>query len=140
MANDSLPFIPIGRSGPHHSADEVEVADMREESIVALPEALGSMVRGLLVSQCQRAGFLRASSRRPRTPGPAWPWLPRVGVHLTTATAVEHLPHDGVRTVEVRDLSAISVFLLWREDDDDPALHRVLRTSEQVLAAGSGDH
>ena len=45
-----------------------------------------------------------------------------------------HLPLDGVCIRELADpLPPISVYLIWRLGDDDPALRRVLRTSEDVL-------
>jgi DNA-binding transcriptional LysR family regulator len=57
-----------------------------------------------------------------------------VGMHFTTASAVAHLPLDGVRIREIADdVPPIQVYLLWRQDDDDPALHCVLRTSEALL-------
>jgi hypothetical protein len=44
------------------------------------------------------------------------------------------MPTDGVSIQEIADpLPPIRVYLVWRRGDDDPALHRVLRTSEAVL-------
>ena len=57
-----------------------------------------------------------------------------VGLHFTSASAVAHLPLEGVRMCELADdLPPIQVYLIWRQDDDAPALHRVLRTSQDVL-------
>jgi hypothetical protein len=57
-----------------------------------------------------------------------------VGLHFTTASAVAHLPLDGVRVREVADsLPMIDVVLAWRRDDDSAVLHRVLQTSKEVL-------
>ena len=57
-----------------------------------------------------------------------------VGLHFTTAGAVAHLPLDGVCVREITDpLPPIAVYLIWRRDDRDPALRRVLRTSDEVL-------
>jgi DNA-binding transcriptional LysR family regulator len=47
---------------------------------------------------------------------------------------VAHLPLDGVRIREIADpVPPIFVYLIWRQDDDDPALRHVLRTSEEIL-------
>jgi DNA-binding transcriptional LysR family regulator len=60
-----------------------------------------------------------------------------VGLHFTTASAVAQLPLEGVCIRELADpLPPISVYLIWRLGDDDPALRRVLRTSEDVLPGG----
>ena len=57
-----------------------------------------------------------------------------VGLHFTTASAVAHLPLDGVRVREIADpLPLIDVYLMWRRDDDSSVLRRVLRTSEEIL-------
>jgi DNA-binding transcriptional LysR family regulator len=57
-----------------------------------------------------------------------------VGLHFTTAGAVAHLPLDGVRIREIADpLPPIAVYLIWRRNDRNPALRRVLHTSEKVL-------
>ncbi|GAA2535966.1 MULTISPECIES: hypothetical protein [Pseudonocardia] len=58
----------------------------------------------------------------------------RVGLHFTTASAVVHLPLDGVRVREIADpLPPVDVYLIWRRDDDSSVLRRVLRTSEEIL-------
>lgn len=116
------------------NAEVVRIADLRDEPVVALPESSGSAVRGMLVARCHVAGF---APRFVQTAPDSWTCVALVaagvGLHLTTASAVEHLPLDGVHIVEVADLPAISVYLVWREDDENPALRRVLETSERVL-------
>jgi hypothetical protein len=43
-------------------------------------------------------------------------------MHFTTASAVAHLPLEGVRICEIADdVPTIHVYLIWRQDDDDPA-------------------
>jgi DNA-binding transcriptional LysR family regulator len=125
--------VPIGHRLA--DADELRFADFRDEPFVAFPESFGSAVRGMLVSHCQAAGF---APRFAQTAPDSWTCVALVsagvGLHFTTASAVTHLPLDGVRVREIADpLPAISVYLIWREDDDDPVLDRVLRTSEEIL-------
>lgn len=113
----------------------VRIEDFRGQAFVAFPESYGSAVRATLTSSCQAAGFL---PRIVQTAPDSWTCMALVaagvGLHLTTGSAVEHLPVDGVHVREVADpLPAISVFLIWRQDDEAPALHRVLRTADDVL-------
>ncbi|MFB9384651.1 LysR family transcriptional regulator [Pseudonocardia petroleophila] len=121
----------------HRLADaaEVRITDFRDEPFVAFPESFGSAVRATLVERCQAAGFA------PRFAQPApdsWTATALVsagvGLHFTTASAVAHLPLDGVRVREIADpLPLIDVYLMWRRDDDSSVLRRVLRTSEEIL-------
>ena len=116
-------------------ADALRFADFRDEPFVTLPESFGSVVRAIFVSRCQTTGF---TPRFAQTAPDSWTCVALVsagvGLHFTTASAVAHLPLDGVRVCEIADpLPAISVYLIWRQDDDDPVLQRVLRTSEEVL-------
>lgn len=130
--------VPVGHRLA--DADEVRVADLRDEPFAAFPESFGSAVRGILVERCQAAGF---TPRVVQTAPDSWTGVALVsagvGLHLTTAGAVAHLPLDGVRVREIADpLPATSVFLLWRRDDTSPVPHRVLRTAEAVLPDADG--
>ncbi|GAA1223467.1 LysR family transcriptional regulator [Pseudonocardia alaniniphila] len=115
-------------------AEELRFDDFRDEPFVAFPESFGSSVRAILVSGCQAVGF---APRFVQIAPDSWTSIALVsagvGLHFTTATAVAHLPLDGVHICEIADPPAISVYLLWRQGDDDPVLHRVLRTSVEVL-------
>ncbi|MFC5139095.1 LysR substrate-binding domain-containing protein [Actinomycetospora rhizophila] len=100
-----------------------------------LPESSGSAVRGVLVSRCHAASF---TPRIAQTAPDSWTCvalvLAGVGLHLTTASAMAQLPLEGVSIREVADrLPPISVYLVWRSDDDDPALGHVLATADRVL-------
>jgi DNA-binding transcriptional LysR family regulator len=117
--------------------DTIAVSDLRDEPLVAFPESHGSVVRAILVAQCQAAGFV---PRFVQTSPDSWTCVALVaagvGLHFTTTQAVAYLPLEGVRIREITDpLPTISVFLVWREGPaEHSALHRVLATSEQVLA------
>ncbi|MHA6779814.1 LysR family transcriptional regulator [Pseudonocardia saturnea] len=117
------------------NAYEVRIADLRDEPVVAFPESFGSAVRAMFVERCHTAGF---APRFAQSAPDSWTATALVsagvGLHFTTASAIAHLPLDGVRVREIADpMPAIDVFLAWRRDDDSPVLHRVLRTSETVL-------
>lgn len=109
-------------------------ADLRDEPLVAFPEASGSAVRGILVTQCRAAGF---EPRFVQTAPDTWTCVALVsagvGLHLTTTSAVAHLPLDGVRIRELAGPPPILEYLIWRADDDSAALARVLGTSEDLL-------
>lgn len=113
----------------------VRFTDLRDEPFVAFPESFGSAVRAVLVTGCQAAGF---APRFVQTAPDSWTSVALVsagvGLHFTTASAVEHLPLDGVCVREVDEPGTqVSVYLIWRKGDDDPVLRRVLATSEEVL-------
>lgn len=125
--------VPTGH--PLAARSHLRFADLREEPFVAFPESFGSAVRGLLVEHCRAAGF---APRFVQTAPDSWTCVALVsagvGLHFTTRSAVEHLPLDGVSIVEIEDpLPAISVHLLWRSDDRDPALAHVVETADRVL-------
>jgi DNA-binding transcriptional LysR family regulator len=115
--------------------DPLRFADFRDEPFVAFPESFGSAVRAVLVARCQALGF---APRFAQTAPDSWTSIALVaagvGLHFTTGSAVQNLPLDGVLIREVADpLPPITVYLIWREGDDDAVLQRVLRTSKEVL-------
>ena len=125
--------VPVGHRLA--GAGAVTIADLRDEPLVALPEEFGSAVRAVFVERCRLAGF---APRFVQAAPDSWTCTALVsagvGLHVTTASAVAHLPLDGVRVREIADpLPTIGVFLAWRRDDDSPVLHRVLQTSAEVL-------
>lgn len=124
--------LPAGH--PLAAGAEVGLADLPDEPLVGLPEAAGSMVRSVVVVRCQEAGFL---PRFVQSAPDSWTCMALVsagvGLHLTTASAVEHMPLDGIVVREVAgDLPPVSIHLI-RLTDDDPVLRRVLRTAARAL-------
>lgn len=131
--------VPVGHRLA--AADELRIRDLRDEPVVAFPESFGSAVRTMFVEQCQAAGF---APRFAQSAPDSWTATALVsagvGLHFTTASAIAHLPLEGVRVCEIADpLPAIGVFLAWRRDDDSPVLRRVLQTSEDVLPGDDTD-
>lgn len=113
----------------------VRLTDLRDEPFVAFPESFGSAVRAILVTHCQAVGF---TPRFAQTSPDTWTSIALVaagaGLHFTSASAVATLPLDGVRITDVADaLPAVTVYLIWRSDDETPALRRVLDTAAEVL-------
>jgi DNA-binding transcriptional LysR family regulator len=125
--------VPAGH--PLAAKGRIGFADMRDEPFVAFPESYGSVVRSVFVDRCHAAGF---APRFVQSIPDTWTGVALVsagvGMHFTMARAIAHLPLDGVAICELADdLPLIEVFLIWRRGDDDPALARVLRTSEELL-------
>jgi DNA-binding transcriptional LysR family regulator len=120
---------------PLADAGSVSFADLRDEPFITLPEVFGSAVRAIFVSSCHRAGF---APDIVQTAPDSWTCFALVaagvGLHFTTDSAFRQLTLEGVRTVPLTDeIPSIFGYLLWRTDDRDPALARVLGISEQVL-------
>jgi DNA-binding transcriptional LysR family regulator len=125
--------VPMGH--PLSGGGQLRFADLRDEPFVAFPESFGSAVRSAFVARCQASGFTPVFAQ---TAPDSWTSVALVsagvGLHFTTASAVAHLPLEGVRICEIADdVPLIRVYLVWRRGDDAPALQRVLRTSEAVL-------
>lgn len=117
-------------------------AEFRDEPFVAFPESFGSVVRAMLVARCEACGF---TPRFAQSAPDSWTCVALVaagvGLHLTTASAVVNLPLDGVRIQEIADpLPPVTTYLIWRQDDENPVLDRVLRSSEAVLPEAGRGH
>lgn len=127
--------VAVPAAHPLAARDALHFADFRNEPFIAFPESFGSAVRAVLVARCQSLGF---TPRFTQTAPDSWTAIALVaagvGLHFTSAGAVENLPLDGVEVREIADpLPPVTVYLIWREDDDDPVLQRVLQTSTEVL-------
>ncbi|MEV5831443.1 LysR substrate-binding domain-containing protein [Spirillospora sp. NPDC052242] len=120
---------------PAAQAPSVSFADLRNEPFIALPEDFGSAVRTMFVNACHTAGFVPDIVQ---TAPDSWTCVALVaagvGLHFTTDSAVSQMPLDGVRIVPLtEDIPPVHGYLLWRTGDRDPALTKILRTSEEVL-------
>ena len=125
--------IPSGH--PLAESDSVAMAAVRDEPFIALPEALGSAVRSVFVASCRAAGFVPDIVQ---TAPDSWTCTALVaagvGLHFTTDAAVAQMTLDGVRIVTIADeIPAVDSYLVWRADDPDPALTKVLETAAHVL-------
>ncbi|MCU1682759.1 MAG: LysR family transcriptional regulator [Amycolatopsis sp.] len=127
--------LAVPSAHPLAGAAAVSFADLRGESFIALPEAAGSAVRAMFVAGCHAAGF---APNLVQTAPDSWTCVALVaagvGLHVTTDSAVEHMALDSVQVVPfAEETTPISGYLLWRRDDSDPALAKVLVVSELVL-------
>ena len=126
--------LAVPSSHPVAGAASVSFADLRDEPFITLPEAFGSEVRAMFVSGCHAAGF---TPDIVQTAPDSWTCVALVaagvGLHFTPDSAVRQMPLDGVRIVPLTEETPIFGYLLWRTGDRDPALAKVLETSEQVL-------
>ncbi|GLY70526.1 LysR substrate-binding domain-containing protein [Amycolatopsis taiwanensis] len=115
--------------------ESVSFAELRDEPFIMLPETSGSAVRAQFVSRCHTAGF--APDIVHSAPD-SWTCIALVaagvGLHFTIDSALNQMPLNGVRIVSLTDeIPPIFSYLLWRTDDRDPALAKVLKVSEQAL-------
>jgi DNA-binding transcriptional LysR family regulator len=125
---------------PLAGRDMVGVADLRQESFVALPADPGSSVRDAFIRSCYEAGF---APNIVQVAPDSWTVMALVaagvGVTFSIDTAVEHIPSDGISVVPLREgVEPTYARLAWREDDDSPALREVLRASEAALPTPQG--
>ncbi|WP_308103554.1 LysR substrate-binding domain-containing protein [Actinocorallia sp. API 0066] len=125
--------VPAGH--PFAGAESVSFADLYGEPLIALPESVESAVHAMFVAGCHTAGF---APDIVQTAPDSWTCVALVaagvGLHFTTDSAVAQMTLDGVRIVPLTEgMPPISGYLLWRADDRDPALAKVLELSERVL-------
>ncbi|HET6500582.1 MAG TPA: LysR substrate-binding domain-containing protein [Amycolatopsis sp.] len=125
--------VPSGH--PLADAGSASFADLRDQPFITLPEEFGSAVRAVFVACCHSAGF---APDIVQTAPDSWTCFALVaagvGLHFTTDSALRQLALEGVRIVPLEDETPpIFGYLLWRADDRDPALRKVLEISEQVL-------
>ncbi|HJQ48122.1 MAG TPA: LysR substrate-binding domain-containing protein [Amycolatopsis sp.] len=121
----------------HRLAGESQVSftDLRDELFITLPEVVGSAVRAQFVSCCHTAGF---APDIVQTAPDSWTCVALVaagvGLHYITDSAVRQMTLDGVRVVALTDdIPPLFGYLMWRLDDPDPALARVLEIAAEVL-------
>jgi DNA-binding transcriptional LysR family regulator len=105
------------------------LADLREEDFVVY-SAPGSVVNAAVTQACLSAGYL---PRRTHEAAEVSIILTQVAAGLGVAVLPESvlaLHVDGVRFVPVTDDVSVDLALAWREDDDSPALARLLQALE----------
>lgn len=125
--------VPAGH--PLAGEREVSFADLRDEPFIALPEAVGSVVRAQFVSCCHTAGF---APEIVQTASDSWTCVALVaagvGLHYTTDSALRQMTLDGIRVAALADdVPPIFSYLVWRVGDRDPALAKVLGIADEVL-------
>lgn len=121
-------ILAVPSDHPVSKAGSVSFGDLREESFITLPEAVGSVVRAQFLSSCHRAGFAPdIVQTAPDSCTCVALVAAGVGLHYTTDSALRQMTFDGVRGVVVFDETpSIFSYLLWRKDDRDRVLAKVL--------------
>ncbi|MFW0794435.1 LysR substrate-binding domain-containing protein [Gordonia sp. CPCC 205515] len=128
--------IVIGLPRAHRLADDDAVAmgDLADERWVTLPADPGSVTRDLLVRFAYEAGFVpRIVQSAPDSFSLTALVAAEVGATLTVSSVAGNITNDDVVFLPLRDAPVLDVRLAWREDNESPATHEVLRLSEEAL-------
>ncbi|SDK02464.1 transcriptional regulator, LysR family [Cryobacterium psychrotolerans] len=127
--------IAIHSSHPLADRKSVSMADLVGEPFVTLPQDPGAILRDHLFRLASTAGFVPSIVQvAPDT----WTLVSlvaaEIGIALTVSTVAENVYYPGVIFLPLEDdTEPILLQLVWRSDNDSPALREVLRLSERVL-------
>ncbi len=113
----------------------VSMKDCRDEAFIALPGNPGSSVRDAFVRAAYDAGY---APDIVQTAPDSWTVMALVaagvGITFSVDAAVANVPQEGIEVVALREgQRAVHSRLVWRHGDRNPALHAVLRLSEEAL-------
>ncbi|MET7767893.1 LysR substrate-binding domain-containing protein [Nocardia sp. NPDC005366] len=137
----SLNYYRIAVPANHRLADrsEVEFAELANEAWVLLPSS-GSLMREETIKKAEAIGFTpRVVQEAPDTSTIMALVAAGVGITMTVDTAVANGAAQGIRVLSIADDRAVAPWrLVWRSDDDNPALQRVLEISNAVLPTPPG--
>ena len=114
---------------------EVSMAECRDEPFVALPADPGSSVRDAFIETASQAGFV---PNIVQTAPDSWTAVALVaagvGITFTLDTAIANVVQTGIEVVRISECDRPTFQqLAWRQEDRSPALHAVLRASEEAL-------
>lgn len=114
---------------------EVSITECRDEPFVALPADPGSSVRDAFVETASQAGFVPdIVQNAPDTWTAIALVAAGVGITFTVDTAIANVVQTGIDVVRISECGGPTFQqLAWRQDDRSPALHAVLRASEEAL-------
>ncbi|MFZ2177316.1 MAG: LysR family transcriptional regulator [Rhodococcus sp. (in: high G+C Gram-positive bacteria)] len=130
---DLVIALPIGH--PLASRPSVRIEDLAGEAWVMLPAEPGSMLRDLLLRLGHDAGFSpRIVQSAPDSMSLVALVSAEVGCSMTVSSVAENVVNPEVVFVPLAGRAKpLDVRLIWREDDESPALREVLRLSEEAL-------
>ncbi|MEV0701676.1 LysR substrate-binding domain-containing protein [Saccharopolyspora sp. NPDC050389] len=115
-------------------ARRVGLDDLRGESFISYPTNRGSVVNQLVQAACLQLGFSpNFVQEAPDTHTILSLVGAGSGVSLVPMTA-GHLKVPGVVLVPVHDAPAVPLALVWREDDQNPALAGLVGLLDEVVA------
>lgn len=127
--------IAIHSNHPLADRQSVSMKDLVGEPFVTLPQDPGAILRDHLVRLANTAGFVPSVVQvAPDT----WTLVSlvaaEIGIALTVSTVAENGYYPGVIFLPLDDeKQPIQLQLVWRADNDSPALREVLRLAEQML-------
>ncbi|MCI2418811.1 LysR substrate-binding domain-containing protein [Saccharopolyspora sp. K220] len=120
----------------HRLADgrSIGLADLRGEAFISYPSGRGSVVNQLVQAACLRHGYSPDFVQEaPDTHTILSLVGAGSGISLVPMTA-EHLKVPGVVLVPVHDAPPIPLALVWRADDQNPALAGLVGLLDEVVA------
>lgn len=123
----------------HRLADRssVSMSELESEDFITLPPNPGSTTIGRLYTLAHAAGFTpKVAQEAPDT----WTILSLVGAEFGCSVTVSSVPRNvtfpNVAFIPVDDPQGpFPLLMAWRKHDENPALHEVLRLSEQLFPA-----
>lgn len=127
--------IVVPESHPLAGRESVAMSELTDESWVFLESATGSTLAETLLRKANEAGF--APSIAQRAPD-TWTIMALVaagvGITFTVDTAFTNVTTTGLSVIPLDHGREVAVSrLIWRAEDDSPALRRVLELSETAL-------
>lgn len=132
--------IVLPETHPLAGRESVAMAELKGESWVFLPSSSGSSLRETTLRKAAEAGFFPSIAQQaPDT----WTIMALVaagvGVTMTVDTAFTSMTSSGLAIIPLEHGSEVVLArLLWRADDDSPALRRVIELSKLALPTPEG--
>jgi DNA-binding transcriptional LysR family regulator len=124
--------VAVGETHPLAAEEEIELSRLREEQLELWPREMSPGYFDAVIAACRAAGF--EPKRDEHGAGSTvWGYIAEErGVGLVVSSLVEQLP----RGVKLLDLAPprpmLTVNAVWREDQDLPAVDRVLSTAKDI--------
>lgn len=140
IAYESL-VIAVHSGHPLATRDSVSMADLVGEPFVTLPLDPGAILRDHLMRLASAAGFVPSIVQvAPDTWTQVSLVAAEIGIAMTVSTVAANVHYPGVVFLPLGDeMDPILLQLVWRKDNESPALREVLRLSEVVLPTPDAD-
>ncbi len=132
--------IVVSESHPLAERESVRMDELADEQWIMLEASRGSSLRETTLQKANEAGFApNIAQQAPDT----WTIMALVaagvGITLTIDTAFTNVTTTGLSVIPLDHGREVAVSrLVWRADDDSPALRRVLELSENALPTPKG--
>lgn len=123
--------VAVPEQHPLAEADTVRVERLRHEGFIMYGATLGSIVHDAVVRGCLASGFYPHCAYEVTETSAA---LALVAAGLGVAVlpdSIRSAPREGVVCKTIEDALTVRLDLAWREDEESPLLHNLLRVLEQ---------